>query len=84
MLNHLTSSALMIGSYPGKQVQRYWKCVLTKSHIIVEKYVDKLREESWDCAEKKTVIWKKKFSLSHDEVSQNTHNMLHFLCDTFL
>jgi len=51
--------------------------VLTKTHIIVEKYVDKPREEHWDCTEKKNV-WKKKISVSCDEVSQNTHSMLSF------
>lgn len=50
----------MIGSYPGKQVQRYWKCVLTKPHRIVEKYVDKLREEHWGCTEKKTLLFGRK------------------------
>lgn len=49
----------MIGSYPGKQVQRYWKCVLTKTHIIVEKHVDKLREEHWDCTEKTSYLEEK-------------------------
>lgn len=79
MLNHFASSASVTGSDPGEQVQRHWKPVLTKTRILVEKHVDKLRGEHWEYAEKKNPkSYLAAKIISSDEVSHNTHNMLHF------